>query len=422
MPEITLRPVQDGDLPQLVNLNRLAFAPLCSNTDLERDWYGGRLDLPDRRIFLAVDDPSGQAIGGYAQLDLHSFFQAQVFPVMGITAVAVAPHRRGQKIARLMLDHALQEARSRQIPIVMLYPFQHGFYRRLGWAWVERMHQYRVSTRQLPLYQQRSQVVPYTPSQHQTALQAIYQQAAVQHNGWLQRQSWQWQNRLKPDNGKEIYCYIDAGELLGYVILQFTQLDPPRNILAVVVQEWVALTNPAYRGIVGFLASLRDQVLTVVWNTYPADPFPSLLHEQRRDPALTSVPFEFGFAKHFGEIGGGFMWRLVDLETAVHLRPVQPTEPFILTFEVTDPVLGDRSISIQFLNGQMQLVSQTAPVVIQTSVEHLTELFCGVRRAIDLQWTGEIIVTGTHLQDADRVLHQLDSAWQATPPFCWDFF
>jgi predicted acetyltransferase len=413
----TVRPVHEGDLVQVVNLDRLSFAPLSSNAEIKADWYSKGLDLPGRQLFLATETATGEAIGSYAQLDLGIWLEEREFLAMGIAAVAVAPHRRGQGVARLMLEHALEAGRSQQIPLMMLYPFQHGFYRKLGWAWVGCTYQYRISARHLPAYPERSNIIPYDLSQHQQALPMVYHSMAPCQNGWLQRRDWQWQDYLKPSKGREIYCYVEAGKLLGYVILQFAYPDSAQKPLAVIVREWVALTAKAYRGIVGFLGSLRDQVSTVIWNTYAEDPFPHLLKEQRQDPALANTPFSFGLTHRFGEIGGGFMWRLVDLEVAFRLRRIQTGSPFTLTFQVSDPILGDRSLTVDFADGQMRPSHQSAATVIKLSIEHLTSLFCGMRQATELLWTGEIEVEG----DRD-LLSKLDAAWKATPPFCWDFF
>lgn len=417
LPGIILRPAEDGDLPQIVNLDRLSFAPLSTNADIEREWYGQGLALPDRRLFVAEQGMTGLAVGSYAQLGLGLCFEGQVLPAMGISAVAVAPHFRGQKLAQVLLEHAIATAQAQELPLMMLYPFQHGFYRKMGWAWVGRSYQYRVAARHLPNYTERSHIVPYDPFQHEPMLQAIYQREALRHNGWLKRWDWQWQARVKPVTGREVYCYAEAGEPLGYVMVQFARLEPPQNVLAAIVQEWVAPTPAAYRGILGFLASLRDQVSTIVWNTHTDDPFPHLLREQRRDPALAAIPSEFGWAHHLGTINAGFMWRLVDLEAAFRLRPIAAQPPFKLTFHLTDPILGDRSITAEFADGKMHPTAQPASTIIKTSIEHLTELFAGFRRSRALLWTGELEVEG------DRaLLSNLDNAWASTPPFCWDFF
>ncbi len=417
LPEFTLRPAEEGDLPQIVNLDRLSFAPLSTNAEIEREWYGRGLDLPNRSLFVAIHNATGLAVSSYAQLSLNLCFEGKIMPAMGLSAVAVAPHARGQKLARLMVEHALKDSQAQQLPLTMLYPFQHGFYRKLGWAWVGRSHQYRVAARHLPRYAERLHIVPYDPFQHEPMLEAIYQREALKHNGWLKRWDWQWQSRVKPVTGREVYCYTDAGEVKGHVIVQFARLEPPQNVLAAIVQEWVAPTPAVYRGILGFLASLRDQVSTIVWNTHTDDPFPHLLQEQQRDPSLTIIPSEFGWSKHLGTINAGFMWRLVDVEAAFRLRPIAVQPSFALTFQITDPVLGDRTITTEFIDGIMQPTAQAASTVISISIEHLTELFAGFRRSRDLAWIGAITVEG----DAE-LLSALDRAWAISPPFCWDFF
>lgn len=414
---ITLRLAEAGDLRQIVNLDRLAFAPLRSNDDIEQEWYGQGLDLPNRSLFVAIQNATGLAVSSYAQLHLNLCFEGKIFPAMGLSAVAVAPHMRGQKLARLMVEHALADGQAQQLPLMMLYPFQHGFYRKLGWAWVGRSHQYRVAARHLPRYAERSHLVPYDPFQHEPMLQAIYQREALRHNGWLKRWDWQWQSRMKPVTGREVYCYTEAGEPRGYVVVQFARLEPPQDVLAAIVQEWVAPTPAVYRGILGFLASLRDQVSTIVWNTHTDDPFSHLLQEQRRDPMLAGIPSEFGWTHYLGAINAGFMWRLVDVEAAFRLRPIAAQLPFTLTFQITDPMLGDRTITADFADGMMHPTAQPASTTIKTSIDHLTELFCGFRRSRDLLWTGELEIEGDQ-----SVLDSLDRAWANTPPFCWDFF
>ena len=415
LPGFTVRPATDADLDAIVMLDRLAFAPTQTNAAIAQDWYGEGLNLPGRHLWLVVEDNTGAGVACYGQIDLEINFLGTILPGLGIAAVAVAPHRRGQQLARLMLEHALATARSQHLPLTMLYPFQHGFYRKLGWAWVSQTHQYRVATRQLPLYAERSAIIPYQ-AQHELALKATYQQAARQHNGWLQRSEQTWRNQLKID-GKECYLYQTDGQILGYVFYKFVYLENAPKLLAVNVLEWVALNHTAYRGILGFLASLRDQVATVIWNTEPTDPFPHLLHEQRCDPRLATTNFDFGLVHQFGTIGGGFMWRLVDLDAAWQLRPIQPGSPFALTWQISDDILGDRTLTIEFAQGRMQIVEQPVTAVLTISISHLTALFSGARKATDLARTGEIEFSGDQ-----AVLRSLDQAWQATAPFCWDFF
>ncbi len=415
LPDFTIRPAEARDRAQFINLARLAFMPTRSQADVEKEMRDELLNPPSGQGWVLTDQADNLA-GRYRHLELALFFQGVEFPMAGVAGVAVAPERRGQKIAQKMIEHALHQFYEQQIPLSMLYPFQHGFYRQLGWAWVGETRQYRVSARHIPLYSERVNVVPYR-NDLESSIKAVYHKAAQYHNGWLQREPNRWKGYFKPEGGREIYGYVEAGILLGYVVIEFTHLEPTKTQWAIAVQEWVALTAAAYRGLVGFLASLRDQITTIVWNTDPQDPFPHLLSEQRCDPAFPPQPFEFGLTHRFGAIGGGFMWRLVDVVKALELRPIHLGEPFAIAFHVIDPVLGNQQISIEFVERKMYSMQQPAAATLTVSIEHLTQLFCGMRSASELQWLGEIEVAGD-----STLIAKLDAAWQAKPPFCWDFF
>ncbi|MBC6435736.1 GNAT family N-acetyltransferase [Nostoc sp. HG1] len=356
LPDFIIRPAEDRDRDQFINLARLAFMPTRSQADVEKEMQDEPLNPPGGQGWVLTDQADNLA-GRYRHLELALFFQGVEFPMAGVAGVAVAPERRGQKIAQKMIEYALHQFQEQQIPLSMLYPFQHGFYRQLGWAWVGETRQYRVSARHIPLYPERAHIVPYR-NDLEAAIKAVYHKAAQQHNGWLQREPNRWKGYFKPEGGEEIYCYAEAGDLLGYMVIEFTHLEPTKTHWAIAVQEWVALTPAAYRGLIGFLASLRDQVTTIVWNTNPQDPFPHLLSEQRCDPTLPPQPFEFGFTHRFGAIGGGFMWRLVDVVKALEMRPIHSGEPFAISFHIIDPVLGNQQISIEFVERKMHCTSR----------------------------------------------------------------
>jgi predicted acetyltransferase len=415
LPGFTIRGAEESDRTQFINLGRLAFDPARSQADVEKEMQIEALNPPGGQGWV-VADQSGNLAGRYRHLELAVFFQGVQFPLAGVAGVAVAPERRGQKIAQGMIEHALKRFHEQQIPLSMLYPFQHGFYRQLGWAWVGETRQYRVSARHLPLYPERMHIVS-SGDDLEASIKAVYQQAAQQHNGWVQREPNRWKGFFKPEGGREIYGYAEAGVLFGYVVIEFSHLEPTKTQWAIAVQEWVALTAAAYRGLIGFLASLRDQVTTIVWNTDPQDPFPHLLSEQRCDPALSPQPFEFGLTHRFGATGGGFMWRLVDVVKALELRSIHPGDPFAIAFQITDPVLGNQQISVEFAEETIHCNQPPAATKITLSIEHLTQLFCGMRSAAELHWLGAIEIEGDSI-----VLSKLDAAWQATPPFCWDFF
>uniref|UniRef100_A0A832H1A4 GNAT family N-acetyltransferase n=1 Tax=Oscillatoriales cyanobacterium SpSt-402 TaxID=2282168 RepID=A0A832H1A4_9CYAN len=413
--DLTFRLAEERDRMQFINLARLSFIPTTALADAEREWGDYPINPTGRKGWV-VEDTVGNLVARYRHLEFELLFEGVRFSMAGVGGVAVAIDQRGKGLAQWMLSQALRDFREQGILLSMLYPFQHGFYRKLGWAWMGATQQFRISTRHIYPFSERAKIAAYQPSQEE-ALKTLYGQVALQHNGWLCREPWWWENFFKPKGGREIYSYTEAGTLLGYLVLEFTHLEPEKKQLAVVVREWAALSASAYRGILGFLGSLRDQITTIVWNTYPDDPFPYLLKEQQRDPSLTMPPFDFNYMHQLGIMSGGFMWRLVNAQQAIALRPIRPVSPFSLTFHLTDSVFGEEKFTVEFGDGTMQLGSHPASTILKTSIDHLVQMFSGVRRSQQLYWTGELELEG----DAS-LLAQLDTAWDTQPPFCWDAF
>jgi predicted acetyltransferase len=427
--DVILRPADEADRVDFFNQARLAFSPTAPLEETLREWHDRPINPEGRQGWVAVDRQTSERLGRYRHLQLSLFFQGVEFPLAGVGGVAVALEHRGQRVAQAMLDHAVRQFAQQHIPLSMLYPFQQGFYRRLGWAWVGSPVQYRVATRSLPNFSERRQVRPHSNDQSQ-ALRQLYRQVAPLNNGWLHRPDWWWQEQvLKPCPGKEIYRYQDGEAMLGYVVLTFDRLEGAPHCKVAVVQEWVVATAAAYRGLLGFLASLRDQIDTIVWNMPAQDVFPHLLQEQRASPMLPAAGFEFGLHDMFGYLGSGFMWRLVDIKAALELRPIHILPGFAIALQVHDPILGEQCYRVECGDGKMQVAAMAtatshdvarfsiAALWIKLRIDQLTALFCGSVTAQTLHWAGELWAEGDL-----SLLTQWDAAWQATPPFCWDFF
>lgn len=414
-PTWVFRQAEERDRPAFLNLARLAFTPQTSFAEMEQRLAGQPFNTGDRRGWV-VEDASGAIGARLRELQLQTWFLGVSWPLVGVAGVAVAMERRSQGLARWLLEQSVQEWRSRQLPLSMLYPFRHSFYRRLGWTTVGHHHQFQVATRHLPLYPERQGVSAYQTTDRE-AMVALYAAVARQHNGWLHRTAWQWEAFFTVRGGRELYVYREGGELAGYIAVEFKQPAWSQGADVVVVQEWVARSPAAYRGLVGFVGALRDQIPIAVWNTHRRDPLPHLLLEQRSAPAQPSSATEFGFTHHFGAIGGGFMWRLLDWQEALTLRPIQPGPEFALTLVVHDPILGTETATVECAAGQMQLTQEPAPTTIHLSIEHLTAVFAAERSPVELHWTGELKVEGP-----EAVLQHWAIAWKADPLFCWDFF
>jgi predicted acetyltransferase len=416
-----LRPVCVPDLTAIAHLNRLAFAPTRSDADIAQAWFSPGVILPGRDRWVVIHPSLQTIVATYAELDLQIHWLGRTLAAIGLSGVAVAPEWRSQGIAHWMLAASILRAQAKQVPLMMLYPFQHGFYRRLGWAWVGQLWQYAIATVHLPQYRTAGNLQPLQ-EQDWAAIKQTYQQVALQKQGWLQRTDWQWdayRQMYHPDQsaGKAVWCYWQGGQLLGYLFLEFQARSDYGGQVVAIVQEWVAVTVEAYQGFLTFLRGLKDRIAIVIWQTDASDPFPHLLQQQDRVLPQGCDRNLHGFYHRLGEMGSGFMWRLVHLPTALTQRPIQPGESFRLTLCVQDEILGDQTLTVEAQGDRMVLTDKPALATLTLSIEHLTVLYAGIRRLSDLIWSGEVLWSGD-----PSLVAACDRAWQAPIPFCWDMF
>ncbi|WP_218080097.1 GNAT family N-acetyltransferase [Anthocerotibacter panamensis] len=408
---LTIRPALPEDRATLARLSHLAFSPAAPlGETLER--YE-RDPVLQQTSFVAED---GRIWGKYALLDYRVYLRGMPLAMGGIGGVAVAPEGRGQGVATALMNHAVTLMHEQEYPLSMLYGFQHGFYRRLGWACVGEVYRYRVSTRHLPRYRESKDVLPLDRDMDRLAIEALYQSEAPKHNGWLVRNARQWQGHFRADSRYQWFGYWQDGLLEGYLVFTYKKLASDSEELDhLAVREWVVCSSRAYRGLLGFLAAQRDQVEAVVWDTDREDPLPKLIAEQRdaRDQTIRTVLNKTGFAA----VHSSFMWRMVHLEQALRLRPIHPGANFTLTFEVHDPVLGVHRPTIAVEQGTVALVPTPAKTTVKLDIDRLTQLWCGSWSATAAHWSGVLEVEGD-----PAVLSALDQAWQTSPPFSWDYF
>ncbi|MEB3292305.1 MAG: GNAT family N-acetyltransferase [Synechococcales bacterium] len=426
-----LRPVNPNDLDAITRLNRLAFALTRSDAEVAQTWFPEGVVLPGRTRWAVVHPKRSTLVATYAELDLQICCLGQVLPAIGLSGVAVAPEWRGQGIAHWMLEESLGRAQRQKIPLMMLYPFQHGFYRRLGWAWVGQLWQYAIATVHLPQQSPRDSSASLTTQlgsihplreQDWAAIKQTYQQVALQKQGWLQRADWQWEQHRQTYHplqaaGKAGWCYWQGDRLLGYLFVAFQERSDYGGQIVAIVQEWVAITPDAYRGLLYFLRGLKDKVPLIIWSTDASDPFPHLLQQQERVLPQGMERNLQGFYHRLGELGSGFMWRLVHLPTALTLRPIQPGASFRLKLCVEDAILGNQTLTVETYGDRLVLTDKPALATAKLTVEALTILYSGIRSWSDLIWTGEVGWSG----DPGLVV-QCDRAWRAPTPFCWDLF
>ena len=271
-PALRYRAARRTDVETLVELSLRAYR--VSSAEARREFFSDhpRFDLRDVR----VGEVEGELVASLVLYPFQAFVRGSAVPVTGIGSVAVSPEHRRRGIGDALIRAALREMRQRGDAWSMLYAFRGEFYRRFGWGLVETPTMLSVPPALLPASDEARSVRRLrTPDR--PLVQALYDRHARERGHFLlaRRPAW-WERRLWGYEGEWVVYERRRGHVEGYLQLQVDSGEGPWK-LVITVNEFVAITPEAHRGLAGYLHGLRDQAAEVVLSTPPDAPWAAQL-------------------------------------------------------------------------------------------------------------------------------------------------
>ena len=352
-PALRYRPARRTDVETLADLGWRAYR--VSSLEKRREFYTDhpRFGLRDVR----VGELDGQIVASLVLYPFTALVRGQRLPVTGVGSVAVSPEVRRRGVGETLMRAALKEMRQRGDALSMLYAFRGSYYRRLGYGVAEMVQQLAFSPSNLPDHEERRGVrrlmLPDRPS-----VEALFDRAAAQGHFALERKSQWWSQRLWGREGDwVVYEGRRRGQIEGYL---YYEVDPSQGPfkLSVTLEEFVAVTPEAHRGLVGYLAALRDQVNEIHFAA-PADGvWPLTLQTgQNLRPGA-----ELGVLTDTGNLSNGAMLRITDVKAALERWPLPPQARGEIALEVDDAVLPQnaRSWRVSVRDGRLRLAAESA--------------------------------------------------------------
>ncbi|MFN8588460.1 MAG: GNAT family N-acetyltransferase [Candidatus Eisenbacteria bacterium] len=330
-PALRYRPARRTDVDNLAELGLRAYR--VSSIEARRDFYTEhpRFSIRDVR----VGELDGELVSSLVLLPLHAWVRGHRLPVTGIGSVAVSPEARRRGVAEATLRATLREMRQRGDAMCLLYAFRSDFYRRYGWSLVERTSMYSLSPAQLPASDEARRVRKALVADR-PVVQELYEQHAAHagHFALARRPEW-WEKRLWNYEGDwVVYEGKRRGQIEGYLQYQVDSGEGPWK-LVLTVNEFVASTPAAHRGLWGYLHSLRDQAVEVVLAAPGDELWPMVV----ADAQNLRGELKLGVQRTTGHLGYGAMLRLVDVKAALEALPVSPHARGEVTLDVRDDVL-----------------------------------------------------------------------------------
>jgi predicted acetyltransferase len=330
------------------------------------------------------------------------WFRGCRYQVSAIAGVAVRPVDRRRGLATQLMRAILDSERAAGHPYSLLYPFQHGYYRRLGYGSVGLMHFWRLPIahmRDEPPLRQRVRLLREGDQPALMDVLARWQRDSVE--GGLERNDGGWQRRWTMPELK--WVVYEAGQIEGYMAYSTSP-----NTLE--VREMVALTSEAERGLWSFVAAQIEQRAAATFHSPVSKPLWATL----REPYMFEGP-QHGFI--INDVAGltlSFMARGVDWRAALETRAFPNVVRGRVSIALDDWVFGPQQFALEVADGRASVQHASGDADVRCDVSVFSQLCCGALSASSARWYGQL--------EADQTsVKLLDEAFPPGPPFIHPF-
>ncbi|MBU0519777.1 GNAT family N-acetyltransferase [bacterium] len=413
---LKFRLAASDDWEQFNRLYKLCY-PLIDTTEEQRHNYfsaNPRCSLDD--IIMVLD---GKEIVASMIAYPFTMFQEGIESfAIGIGNVMVSPERRKEGLAGEMMQYGLEKWESEDVPASMLYPFQHCFYRYMGWGYAGEIRQYNIFTEQLADFSEALEAddlrVEIVTEQNFDDLFNFYDAMARQGNCMLKRNELFWSQYMLAPPRYGVLAY-DGAEVVGYLIYTPEEVNPSDPFVQqMVVKEWFAPSLDARDALLGFIARQSDQIESVQLPLQPNEP----LHLWLDDPRNRERKMIHRLYAKTAEVGLGWMYRLVNLKAAFESGRRFNGVKGDLTVEMEDEQLGDRKLNVVFSGSGAKADGKggKSKRLLSGEVDMLSQLFCGYMSAQQAYDFGLLEFEGSDTVDFCQ------QAFALPPPACFDLF
>jgi len=362
--------MQESDIEAAVNIRAAAFGGDVAQ-GVQRFREGPRYTWRDGWVV----ETDGGEIGATATAFPVTFWLGGTsYSASAIGGVAVRATERRRGLASQMMRAILEADREAGRPLSMLYPFQHGFYRRLGYATTGFTHFYRIPIVHLPDAPTLRRNVRFVREADREIIAELYRRSLPVLGG-LERSDAQWEQLWRTTVYTEVV--YDDGAISGYLAYK-------RDNNELQIAELIVHTSEAERGLWAFVAAQIEQCQVATYHA-PAD---KPLWAMLREPLMFDAANRGFILNDAAALTASLQVRIVDPAAAFARRSFDPALSGTTTLALHDPVLAanNGTWTITFADGHADVERTDAEPQARCDVVTLAQLFCGVLRARDARW------------------------------------
>ena len=275
---------------------------------------------------------NGNIIATMKLIDFTMNVFGKMQPACGLMALGVDPMHKKKGAALDMVKYFEHYTREIGASLALLLPFRIDFYRKMGYGFETRLHEYRLPTRNLPKCRDAQNLRILGKSDF-AEICRVYESYTAANHGALGKFGEEARD-MEEDTEVRRIGYAQDGKLKGYVAFHFAS-DNEENytINRMEVDEIIYENGKVFRALLGGLRLQADLAQTVVLRTGEED-FYHLL-EDPQDIGLHYIPFGY-LQTNVSAIG--VMHKIVDVEKFIEDTKHRRFLPMELTvgFEYED--------------------------------------------------------------------------------------
>jgi predicted acetyltransferase len=383
--------------------------------------YEERLKLykehPRRKLErdVLVGEVDGRIVVSLSAIPYTIWLGGTTLPMLGIAGVANALDARRQGYASKLCIEAIKRGREQGYLISILYPFRYDFYKKLGWGAIGELIEYRFSPKNLTAYENHKNVRRFNTNDLEL-LMNCYQRFVEKHNCLAERPITVWQGKLKSIQDREaiLMVYERDGKITGYLNFSFKS---GQEMLSqeVIVNELIYEDKESYQGLLGFLATISDQVAVIRYWAQVEEAFHYLL----KDPRNVEKPMLGGLVSKTGNYGLSYMLRVLHIEETLKSRTNYNNVTGTVTLEIEDEQIPENNGTFQltFLNGKIEVSRvKIKNACIKLSIDVFSQIYSGAISLKKADFLGLVSV------NQPSVVEWLSEALKLPKPFLQEFF
>jgi predicted acetyltransferase len=342
------------------------------------------------RILQASSDPSlshfglfmdEELLGVMRCHDLSMNFHGKMIPVGGMGLLAVDLLHKKEHVAKRLMEFYHELFLKKGACMTLLYPFDTYFYRRMGYGYGSKMHQYRINPLGLPRGGSKRGLRYLTPDDRNRVV-ACYDRVCSRTHGMCGKAAYE-VDELFDGRGLVSVGHMRDGMITGYLTFHF-QRGVERRVTAenryindVYVHELIHEDTETLYRLLGFLRTQADQIGRIVYRTQD-DYFHHLLLDITDGSRNIINPLYHQCSVE----GVGLMYRIIDVEGVIaQLGELDcGTDELTFQLQIRDSFLprNSRRTTLEFRRGRVHLSGETrAEIQLSIDVSDLSSLLMG---------------------------------------------